>query len=139
MPSSPWRAVGRFAGWVFTSSVRQPPAHLKYPSWLGRWPAAVGLVAFVWLEIVYGVSGGVAVGVIPHDAAVATVLYSLWTFSMMARFGTEKWSANGETFSVFFGCSRSCPRSRRATGASDGGACCREPQPGHRSRARSRS
>jgi hypothetical protein len=26
---------------------------LDYPAWLGRWPAALGLFAFVWLELVY--------------------------------------------------------------------------------------
>ena len=26
---------------------------LRYPSWLGVWPAAIGLYAFVWLELVY--------------------------------------------------------------------------------------
>ena len=25
----------------------------EYPSWLGRWPAALGLYAFVWMELVY--------------------------------------------------------------------------------------
>jgi len=25
----------------------------EYPSWLGRWPAAIGLYAFVWMELVY--------------------------------------------------------------------------------------
>lgn len=100
---SPWRAIGRFAGWAFSKLIRQPPRHLRYPDRLGRWPAAMGLVLFVWLEIVYGVSGGVAVGVIPHDAAVATIIYSVFTFAMMALFGAEEWSANGETFSVYFG------------------------------------
>ena len=52
--------------WRFTAIAGQRPAHLAYPERLGRWPAAVGLVAFVWLEIVYGVSGGVAVGLSPH-------------------------------------------------------------------------
>ena len=26
---------------------------LRYPTWLGYWPAAIGLFAFVWLELVY--------------------------------------------------------------------------------------
>lgn len=26
---------------------------VDYPAWLGRWPAAIGLFAFVWLELVY--------------------------------------------------------------------------------------
>ena len=33
---------------------------------LGRWPAAIGLLAVVWLEVVYGSSGGVAVGLDPR-------------------------------------------------------------------------
>ena len=37
-----------------------------YPERLGRWPAAVGLVAFVWLELVYGQGGFQTVGL---DAA----------------------------------------------------------------------
>jgi hypothetical protein len=102
-PFNPWRAVGRAAGGAFTALAGQRPAHLAYPDWLGRWPAAVGLVAVVWLEIVYGVSGGVAVGLSPHPAAVATLVYTAYTLTMMALFGTEKWCRNGEVFSVYFG------------------------------------
>lgn len=100
---NPWRAVGRLVGRMFGRAVGQEPAHLRYPERLGRWPAAVGLVAFVWLEVVYGASGGVAVGVIPHDAAVAAIVYSVYTFAMMALFGVETWVTRGETFSVYFG------------------------------------
>jgi hypothetical protein len=102
-PFNPWRAVGRLAGGAFTALAGQRPAHLTYPTWLGRWPAAVGLVAVVWLEIVYGVSGGVAVGLSPHPAAVAVLVYTAYTLTMMALFGTEKWCQNGEVFSVYFG------------------------------------
>ena len=102
-PFNPWRAVGRLAGGAFTALAGQRPAHLAYPSWLGRWPAAVGLVAVVWLEIVYGVSGGVAVGLSPHPAAVAALVYTAYTLTMMAVFGTEQWCRNGEVFSVYFG------------------------------------
>lgn len=102
-PFNPWRAVGRAFGGAFTALAGQRPAHLRYPEWLGRWPAAVGLVAFVWLEVVYGTSGGVAVGVSPHVTAVAALLYSGYTLAMMALFGTETWCARGETFSVYFG------------------------------------
>ncbi len=64
-PFNPWRAVGRAGGAAFRAIAGQPPAHLAYPEALGRWPAAVGLLAFVWLEVVYGASGGVAVGLSP--------------------------------------------------------------------------
>ena len=102
-PFNPWRAVGRVAGGAFTALAGQRPAHLAYPEWLGRWPAAIGLVAVVWLEIVYGVSGGVAVGLDPHAAAVAALIYTAYTLTMMALFGTEQWCRNGEVFSVYFG------------------------------------
>ena len=29
------------------------PAPMAYPEWLGRWPAAVGILAFAWVELVY--------------------------------------------------------------------------------------
>jgi hypothetical protein len=102
-PFNPWRAVGRVVGGAFTAIAGQSPAHLKYPERLGRWPAAVGLLAVVWLEIVYGASGGVAVGLSPHPAAVAALVYSVYTLAMMAVFGVEKWCRTGEIFSVYFG------------------------------------
>jgi hypothetical protein len=102
-PFNPWRAVGRAAGGAFAALAGQPPAHLRYPQRLGRWPAAVGLIAVVWLEIVYGASGGVAVGLEPHAAALAALLYSVYTLAMMALFGVEQWCRTGEVFSVYFG------------------------------------
>lgn len=96
---NPWRAVARASGWVFSRVARQQPAHLPYPERLGRWPAAAGIVAFVWLEVVYGAGGS---GVTPHDAAVAVLAYSGFTLAMMTLFGTEKWLRRGETFSVYF-------------------------------------
>jgi len=102
-PFNPWRAVGRVAGSAFAALAGQRPAHLRYPERLGRWPAAVGLIAVVWLEIVYGASGGVAVGLDPHAAALAAVLYSVYTLAMMALFGVEQWCRTGEIFSVYFG------------------------------------
>jgi hypothetical protein len=100
---NPWRAIGRVVGGAFTTLAGQRPHHLPYPEALGRWPAAIGLIAFVWLEVVWGASGGVAVGLSPHAAGVAAVLYSGYTLAMMALFGTEAWCSRGEVFSVYFG------------------------------------
>jgi hypothetical protein len=102
-PFNPWRAVGRAAGAGFRAIAGQRPAHLAYPEALGRWPAAIGLLAVVWLEVVYGASGGVAVGLDPHAAATAALFYSAYTLAMMALFGVEKWCQRGEIFSVYFG------------------------------------
>jgi hypothetical protein len=102
-PFNPWRAIGRVAGGGFRAIAGQRSGRLAYPERLGRWPAAIGLLAFVWLEVVYGSSGGVAVGLPPHAAAVAALLYSAYTLAMMALFGVEEWCERGEIFSVYFG------------------------------------
>jgi hypothetical protein len=100
---NPWRAIGRVAGRAFTALAGQRPAHLAYPEALGRWPAAVGLLAFVWLEVVYGSSGGVTAGVSPQTAAFAIAIYTAYTLTAMALFGVERWCERGEIFSVYFG------------------------------------
>jgi hypothetical protein len=102
-PFNPWRAIGRVVGGAFSAVAGERPAHLTYPEALGRWPAAFGLLAVVWLEVVYGASGGVAVGLSPDAAGVAALVYSLYTLAMMALFGVEKWCQTGEVFSVYFG------------------------------------
>jgi hypothetical protein len=101
-PFSPWRAIGRLAGGGFKALTGQRPAHLRYPDWLGRWPAAGGLVAFVWFELIYGAAGGSTVGLTPHSAGVAGLVYTVYTLAMMAVFGAEEWSRQGETFAVYF-------------------------------------
>ena len=45
-------------------SRRAPP--LRLPERFGRWPAAAGILAFVWLELVYGAAGFQTVGLSPH-------------------------------------------------------------------------
>jgi len=100
---NPWRAVGRAIGGAFRAISGQEPLHARYPERLGRWPAAVGLVAFVWLEIIYGESGGVSIGLSPHTTAVASLVYTVYTLAMIAIFGTEQWCRRGEIFSVYFG------------------------------------
>ena len=100
---NPWRAIGRAAGAGFKVIARQEPAHLAYPERLGRWPAASGIVAFVWLEVIYGSGGGVSVGLSPEVTATAALVYTAYTLAMMALFGTETWCRRGEFLSVYFG------------------------------------
>jgi len=102
-PFNPWRAIGRAVGAGFEAIAGEPPAHLQYPEWLGRWPAAIGLLAVVWLEVIYGGGAGVAVGLSPEPVAIAALLYSAYTLAMMAAFGVETWCERGEVFSVYFG------------------------------------
>ncbi|HEY1457198.1 MAG TPA: fenitrothion hydrolase, partial [Solirubrobacteraceae bacterium] len=51
---SPWRTVAR-AIWALRGllSRQRPGPALRYPAWLGMWPAVAGLIGFAWLELVY--------------------------------------------------------------------------------------
>jgi hypothetical protein len=99
---NPWRAVGRaFSGAFSLVAGQRAPAALRYPEWLGYWPAVVGLLAFVWLELVYGAST-LTRGLTPHVTATAVIAYSAYTFTAMALFGVDRWIERGEAFSVYF-------------------------------------
>ncbi len=101
---NPWRAIGRVAGAGFSRLVGQKQsAPFTYPERLGRWPAVVGLVAFVFLELVWGQSGFAAAGLTPKTLTIATLIYSAYTFVAMGLFGVERWIDRGETFSQYFG------------------------------------
>ena len=93
---NPWRAIARGAGWL-TSRVAGPlPTPFRYPDWLGRWPAAVGLFAFAWMELSY------TNGSDPSTLAIAALVYTAITLVAIACFGTEAWISRGEAFSVYF-------------------------------------
>ena len=68
-----------------------------YPPALARWPAVVGLGAFIWFELaVHAARGGATLGVI-------LIGYTALTLLCMAIFGRDSWRTNGEVFSVWFG------------------------------------
>ena len=99
---NPWRAIGRALSGIFRLVAGQrAPAALQYPERLGYWPAAIGVLAFVWLELVYGAST-LTRGLTPHVTAAAVVAYSAYTFTAMALFGVDRWIEKGEAFSVYF-------------------------------------
>jgi hypothetical protein len=106
---NPWRAIGRAVAWVAQTAARGPiPAPLEYPRRLGRWPAAVGILAFATMELV------VSNGSKPENVAVAGLVYSALTFVAMALYGVEAWIDRGEAFSVYYNLfSRISPFERR--------------------------
>lgn len=67
---SPVRALHAVLAFVTRSDPARGPRDL--PDWLGYWPAALGLYAFVWLELVAG------------DAAVYTSSVRLWLVVYLA-------------------------------------------------------
>ncbi len=70
---SPWRALGRLL----------PQLNRPYPERLGRWPAAVGLFVFVWIELVSGWSED------PAMLATAIVGYTVLTLAAQVYFGVD--------------------------------------------------
>ena len=94
---NPWRALGRAAGWTVA---RVLPGRLEgalpYPEGLGRWPAAAGLFAFVWLELASPNSAE------PRTLAAATLIYTCVTFLGMGVYGVDPWINRGEAFSTYF-------------------------------------
>jgi len=94
---NPWRAVGQAIAFVAGRAAGTSlPAPLEYPRWLGRWPAVLGILAFVWLEI--AAPGGDS----PDSIAAATLIYSTLTFVGMALYGVDTWIERAEAFSVYF-------------------------------------
>ncbi len=93
---NPWRAIARVAGAVATRVSGPMPAPFAYPERFGRWPAAAGLLGFAWMELAY------RNGDDPSMLAIAALVYSALTLLGIACFGTEKWLARGEAFSVYF-------------------------------------
>jgi hypothetical protein len=101
---NPWRAIARATGTAFRGVAGQAhAAPLRYPERLGRWPAAAGIVAFVWFELVYGTSGFQAVGLEPSTVATGALVYTGYTLVAMTLFGTDTWLSRGEAFSVYYG------------------------------------
>jgi hypothetical protein len=97
---NPWRAQSRLVSGGFRLIAGQSaPVPFSYPDRLGRWPAVLGVLLFVWLELIAG--GGASPS--PHDIAMGTLIYSVITFACMALFGVEEWIGRGETFSAYFG------------------------------------
>ena len=88
---NPWRAIGRFIEWVTRRREFAP-----YPAWLGRWPAAAGLLFFTWVELVSGWA------IEPQTIAILVTLYTVYNLVAQFVWGTETWTRYGESFSVYF-------------------------------------
>jgi hypothetical protein len=65
-----------------------------YPAWLGSWPAAVGLYAFVWLELVN-----------PHQAYLGTVRLWLAVYAAAMLIGSalfgDTWLSRADPFEAY--------------------------------------
>jgi hypothetical protein len=86
---NPWRALGRLVDGFLR--------HRPYPERLGRWPAAVGLLVFTWIELCSGW------GEEPRTLATAALGYTILMLIGQAVYGVETWTRRGDAFAVYYG------------------------------------
>jgi hypothetical protein len=95
---SPWRTCARVLA-ALARRARGGPSTgppLRYPSWLGLWPATAGVVGFAWLELIYVEKDR------PSILAALSVGYFAAMLLGMALFGVEEWSTQADGFGVYF-------------------------------------
>src|ERR1700689_1057097 len=95
---SPWRTCARVM-WALVRLARrakQVSPLLRYPQWLGMWPAVAGIVGFAWLELIY----------VERDRPSLLAALSLGYFVVMvvgmALFGVEEWGGQADGFGAYF-------------------------------------
>ena len=93
---SPWRALADAFVWLQQRRGREAKPLAEYPERLGRYPAALALLAFASLELAYADPSS------PRSLAFAIALYTYVTLFGMAAFGRETWERHGEAFAVLF-------------------------------------
>jgi hypothetical protein len=94
---NPWLAFAKGLRWaslqLFGRSLIRPR---PYPAWLGRWPAALGILGFAWLELAYVNKGD------PDILAILALGYAALQLAGMAVFGIKPWSEDGDAFGAYF-------------------------------------
>jgi hypothetical protein len=96
-PFNPWRALARGVGWMAKRvGGGAMPEPLPYPERVGRWPAAAGIVAFAWVELVYANRD------VPSTLAIMALAYAAVQLLGMSLYGVEPWTRRADAFSVYF-------------------------------------
>ncbi|MBC8035995.1 MAG: hypothetical protein H7X89_02095 [Rhizobiales bacterium] len=112
---NPWAGLYRLIG--------PPRPPLRYPAWLGHWPAVAMFFAFAWFQLVYPAPDD------PPRLAMAATCYFLVNLLGLLLFGEFEWMRKAEAFSVYF---RMVGRlSPFQWNAMDGGLRLRFGLPGH--------
>ena len=95
---NPWSAVYTWLEkiWAIIFPAKHFGLALRWPAWLGCWPAVVLFVWFIWAELLWPESDT------PASLAKAALSYSIITWLGMFIFGRYRWLRGGEAFSVVF-------------------------------------
>jgi hypothetical protein len=94
---NPWLAIARAVSWTWQRLGRTAPEPLPYPKRVGRWPAALGILAFAWVELVYVNKDD------PSTLAILAIAYAVTQLVGMSLYGTRAWEHNADAFGVYFG------------------------------------
>jgi len=96
---NPWRALARGVAGLLGGLARGAGSEpLPYPRWLGRWPAAIGILAFAWVELVLPRSDRED----PSTLAILALAYAAVQLIGMSVFGIQTWLRNADPFGVAF-------------------------------------
>jgi hypothetical protein len=94
---NPWRAIARAVSWgAGRVTGGRLPEPMAYPMWLGRWPAAIGILVFAWVELVYASRDD------PSTLAVLALLYAATQLVGMSVYGIDTWTKRADAFAVYF-------------------------------------
>ncbi len=99
-PFNPWRAVGLAAHRLRVrrhGGEQNAAPRFAYPERLGRWPAALLLFGFGWLELVSGDDGR-------RPAVLATLALVYFGLQLvgMSLFGARRWLERGDGLGIYF-------------------------------------
>src|SRR3954470_19855449 len=89
---SPLNVAGRALDRALARNGVEP---LRYPVWLGQWPAVGLLLVWSWMELIWGPAKE------PRPFAAMLLAYMIATLAGCAVYGAEAWFGNVELFSVF--------------------------------------
>ena len=94
-----WEALNPFSGPVALLRGRfgreEGAAPLRYPAWLGYWPAVMIFFGFAWFQLVYPA---------PEDPAIlatAVLVYLAVSCAGIVAFGIGQWLGKADPFAVF--------------------------------------
>jgi hypothetical protein len=90
----PFSTLYDIGAWVIHRVGVTPWDVATYPAALGKWPAVIGFVVVVWVELVLKAG--------PDVLFIILIGYTALTLAMMAQYGRDTWRANAEVFTVWF-------------------------------------
>ncbi|MDQ8043615.1 MAG: hypothetical protein AAGC46_04800 [Solirubrobacteraceae bacterium] len=94
---NPLRALGRATGWLGSKlSGGNVPDALVMSERVGRWPAAVMLFAYAWVELAFPGKTD------PSQLAVVIIIFCLIQAVGMSLYGTDQWLQRADPFTAWF-------------------------------------